>query len=237
MSARTDVVVVGAGHNGLVAATLLARAGLAVAVLRGGRRGRRGLPHRDAVPPGPRAQGLHRGLPARPDAARAARPARARPAAGAPRPALLHADAGRSAPAARRRPGRLPRPARGVLLRGRRPGRRGALRGAGDAARGPGAGLAARAAAAGGDRRSGTSARRCGTPSWRWCAAARWTTCSASASPARTWWRCTRSPTVSPAWPARRSRPARATTCWCTRCAGCPARAAPGWSSGAGWAR
>jgi hypothetical protein len=31
--------------------------------------------------------------------------------------------------------------------------------------------------------------------------------------------------------------PGPATTCWCTTCAGCPGPAGPGWSSAAGWAR
>ena len=45
---NADVIVVGAGHNGLVAALLLRRAGLDVLVLEDKADGRRRLPHRDS---------------------------------------------------------------------------------------------------------------------------------------------------------------------------------------------
>src|SRR5215207_3807507 len=134
-----DVVVVGAGHNGLVAATVLARAGLSVRVL-------------ERAPVVAGACRLHGGVSAGPDATGADADAGAGPAAGPPGPALLPADPGRSQPAARRGPGLRPRPVRPVLHRGRRPGRRGARRRARGAAGGPRAGLAGGAAAAGGDR-------------------------------------------------------------------------------------
>jgi NADPH-dependent 2,4-dienoyl-CoA reductase/sulfur reductase-like enzyme len=62
-----DVVVVGAGHNGLVAAGLLARAGLAVTVLeRAGWSAGRAAP--STVRPRARAGRVHRRVPARADA-------------------------------------------------------------------------------------------------------------------------------------------------------------------------
>ena len=73
-----------------------------------------------------------------------------------------------------------------------------------------------------------TSAPRCGRSSSTWSAAPSPTTWPASTSAPSCWSACTPSPTGCPGLNAGPDDPGTGTTSWCTTCAGCPAPTAPG---------
>ena len=142
-----DVVVVGAGHNGLVAATLLARAGLAVEVLERADvvGGACRTEHPFAKVPGLATSTGSYLLGSDAAGAACARSGVELPLVRRDPHYFLPTPDGRP-PAARRGPGGHAGAVRGVLLRGGRARRRRPAGRAGRAAGGPGAGLAGRAA-------------------------------------------------------------------------------------------